>query len=136
MREWRRIKCLTQVTCEDYVAGRKYDDAVCYSYYPIDLHRTSEAPLFNIFMEENVVPTIPYSAMVVKGFSNLLVAGRCIDSDRLANSALRVKSSCMAMGQSAGVAAAIASDKQLACKDVVVDEIKGVLIKQDAIFPL
>ena len=44
---------------------------------------------------------------------NILVAGRCVSSDRLANSGLRVQASCMAMGQAAGAAAALAVQKIL-----------------------
>ena len=48
--------------------------------------------------------------MTVKGVRNLYVAGRCACGDRLANSAYRVKASCMAMGQACGAAAALAVD--------------------------
>src|SRR3546814_12730703 len=37
-RESFRIDGHYQITHEDYVTGRSYDDAVSYSYYPIDLH--------------------------------------------------------------------------------------------------
>jgi hypothetical protein len=36
--------------------------------------------------------------MIPKGVKNVLVAGRCISGDRLTNSAIRVKASCMVMG--------------------------------------
>jgi len=52
---------------------------------------------------------VPLGALIPKGVRNLLVAGRCLSSDRLANSALRVQASCMAMGQAAGAAAALAA---------------------------
>ena len=35
------------------------------------------------------MPTIPLSALIPKGSRNLIVAGRCVSSDRLANSGLR-----------------------------------------------
>ena len=44
--------------------------------------------------------------IVPKGSRNILVAGRSVSSDRLANSGLRVQAPCMAMGQAAGAAAA------------------------------
>ena len=57
MRETYRIVGETKVKVEDYCAGKAYDDALSYTYYPIDLH-TAEGvapqPL-----AEGVVPTIP-----------------------------------------------------------------------------
>ena len=38
----------------------------------------------------------------------LVVAGRCLSADQLAHSAVRVMPSCIAMGQAAGTAAAMA----------------------------
>lgn len=108
-RESRRVVCDTRVTAEDYVAGRLYDDAICYSFYPIDLHRSDEdGCLYNIFIKEGVYPTLPLSALVPAKLRNVFVAGRCTSGDRLAQSAFRVKSSCMAMGEAAGTAAAVA----------------------------
>ena len=63
-----------------------------------------------VFLTDGQVPSIPLSALTVSGISNLYVAGRCASGDRLANSAYRVKASCMAMGQAAGAAAALACD--------------------------
>lgn len=133
VRETYRIVGEATVTVEDYCAGRLYDDAVCYTYYPIDLH-TAEGidpkPL-----EEGVVPTIPLRALVPKDSTNLLVAGRCISSDRLANSALRVQASCMAMGQAAGAAAALAVAGMVTPLDVDLLALKALLRQHGAIVP-
>lgn len=134
-RESRRIVCDTKITAKDYVSAVAYEDSICYSFYPIDLHRAGHESLENIFLEEDKVPSIPYFAMTVKGFDNLLVAGRCIWGDRLANSAFRVKASCMAMGQAAGAAAAIAAKKEIGIRDVPIEELKTTLRKNGAIVP-
>ena len=106
-RESYRIEGETVITFEDYTSGRVFDDAVCNAFYPVDLHTkdgVSPKPL-----KPGTVPTVPLSALVPKGSRNIIVAGRCVSSDRLANSGLRVQASCMAMGQAAGAAAALAS---------------------------
>ena len=54
------------------------------------------------------MPTLPLSMLIPRRLQNVLVAGRCAGGDRLAQSAYRVKASCMAMGQAAGTAAAVA----------------------------
>lgn len=107
-RETRRIFCDHYITCDEYVDAVEHEDDICYSFYPIDLHRAGRQSIKQVFLTHGRVPRIPYSALTVKGFKNLLAAGRCASGDRLANSAYRVKASCMAMGQAAGAAAALA----------------------------
>ena len=66
---------------------------------------------------------------------NLLVAGRCVSSDRRANSALRVQASCMAMGQAAGAAAVLAVARNTTPLDVPLNEIRTLLAEHNAILP-
>lgn len=49
---------------------------------------------------------IPYGALVADGVDGLLMAGRCISGDFLAHSSYRVTGNAVAMGESAGRAAA------------------------------
>ncbi|MFP4106119.1 MAG: FAD-dependent oxidoreductase [Phycisphaerae bacterium] len=105
-RETFRITGEKTVTEEDYVSGKVHEDAVCYSFYPIDVH--TETGVIYEPLPKGVVPTVPLGALVPEESTNLLAAGRTVSSDRRANSALRVMASCMAMGQAAGAAAALA----------------------------
>ena len=133
MRETYRIVGEVQVTHQDYNGGRVFKDAVGYSFYPIDLHDAKGVrpqPL-----KRGMVPTIPLRALAPKGSRNLLVAGRSVSSDRLANSALRVQASCMAMGQAAGAAAALAARHQATPLDVPLEELRGLLRQHGAIVP-
>ena len=110
-----------------------FDDAVCYSFYPIDLHdRHGVAPKP---LARGTVPTVPLRALVPKGSRNLLVAERSVSSDRLANSALRVQACCMAMGQAAGAASALAARNGTTPTSVPLDEIHSLLRQHAAIVP-
>ena len=111
VRETATIRGEATVTVHDYQSGRLWEDAVCYSFYPIDLHVSSGSGLDMEMLTEGVVPTIPRAAMIPKGSRNFLVAGRCISSDRLANSALRVQATSMGTGQGAGALAALAASE-------------------------
>lgn len=64
-----------------------------------------------------------------------MMAGRCISSDRPANSALRVKASCMAMGQAAATAAAQAIGSGVSVDKVSMDNVKQKLAQSGAIVP-
>jgi len=63
----------------------------------------------------------------------MLVAGRCASGDRLANSAYRVKASCMAMGQAAAACAAIALRHNQTIRETNIEEIRTLLRENNAI---
>jgi len=132
-RESYRIVGETMITVNDYTSGRRFDDAVCNAFYPVDLHTQSGVkpkPL-----KPGTVPTIPLGALIPKGSRNLMVAGRCVSSDRLANSGLRVQASCMAMGQGAGAAAALAALRGTTPLELPLSDIHGLLRAHGAIVP-
>ena len=106
VRESWRIRGLYEVSLEDYVSGRVFDDALVYSFYPIDLH--NDSGVLPQQLEKDRVATVPLRALIPEGSRHMTAAGRCISSDQLANSALRVQATCMATGQAAGAAAALA----------------------------
>ena len=133
VRETYRIVGLETITHDDYTSGRHFDDAVCHSFYPIDLHdRGGVVPKP---LTPGTVPTVPLGALVPRGSRHLLVAGRSVSSDRLANSALRVQASCMAMGQAAGAAAALAIQNATTPAAVDRNELHELLRQHNAIVP-
>jgi len=132
-RESYRIEGETIITVNDYRAGRKFDDAICNAFYPVDLHTKTgvkPAPL-----KRGVVPTVPLRALVPKGSSDILVAGRCVSSDRLANSGLRVQAPCMAMGQAAAVSAVLSARENTTALELPLEKIRVTLREHDAIVP-
>ncbi len=132
-RESYRIVGETVVTVDDYTSGRVFEDAVCYAFYPVDLHTkdgVKPQPL-----ARGTVPTVPLGALVPKGSRDILVAGRCVSSDRRANSGLRVQASCMAMGQAAGAAAALAVAANTTPLHVGLCELRAMLRQHGAIVP-
>ena len=133
IRETYRVEGEYEITKSDYTSGKLFDDAVCYSFYPIDVH--DEHGVRPEHLSEGVFPTVPLRALVPKNSKNLLVAGRCVSSDRRANSALRVQASCMAMGQAAGAAAVLAVARNTTPLDVPLNEIRTLLAEHNAVLP-
>lgn len=86
-------------------------------------------------LKEGVVPSIPLRAMLPKNSKFLIAAGRHVGSDRLANSALRVQASCMAMGQAAAAAAAISILENAPIGNTDIHKIRNTLEKHNAILP-
>jgi len=134
VRETYRIDGVYKITHQDYVKGRVFPDSISHSFYPIDLHREGKS-IYQEFLKPNVVASIPLRALIPKGSRNFLVAGRCVSSDRLANSALRVQASCMGMGQAAGAAAALASRQKTTPLEVPVTEVQQMIEAHGGIIP-
>jgi hypothetical protein len=135
IRETTTVVGEVTVTVDDYSSGRVWEDAVSYSFYPIDLHglRTQDWRAYPL--ADGTVATIPFRALIPAGSRNLLVAGRCFSSDRLANSAARVQASSMAMGQAAGAAAALATKQRRVVSAIPIDDIRALLREHGAIVP-
>jgi len=134
VRETYRIDGHYKITHADYVTGKMFDDAVSYSYYPIDVH--DENGVVPDHLKEGIVPTVPLRALIPKNSRNFLVAGRCVSSDRLANSALRVQASCMGMGQAAGAAAVLANMQNKTPLEVSIKDIKQLIEEHGGIVPV
>lgn len=116
VRETRRIKGLYQLKNSDVLNNKKFDNSVASCAFPIDLHLSSNklsSKKINDFYQ------IPYQCLLVKEVKNLMVAGRAISSQRLANASLRVSPVCMAMGESAAKAIYLAMQKKLELKEVM-----------------
>jgi hypothetical protein len=132
-RETYRIKGETVITVDDYTSGRVFEDALSYSFYPIDLHDKDGVKPRHL--KRGMVPTIPRSALIPKGSKNIMVAGRCLSSDRLANSAARVQASSMGMGQAAAVTATLAAQLNMTPAQVPLEKIHAALKQHQAIVP-
>lgn len=134
VRETYRIDGLYQISQSDYLSGKLFEDSLSYAFYPVDLWREGKS-IHQEYLKEGVVATVPLRALIPRDSENFMVAGRCVSSDRMANSGLRVQASCMAMGQAAGAAAALAHGKKTTPMKVPVKEIKNLLKEHGAIVP-
>ena len=136
VRETATIVGRDTVTARDYASGRRWPDPVCHAFYPIDLHTSDGGGLDCRQLAPGVVPSVPRGALLPEGVDNLVVAGRCLSSDRLANSALRVQATAMATGQAAGALAALACRGGSTPADVPAADLRALLEANGAIVPL
>lgn len=114
VREGRRVHGRYTVSLQDLIDGRRHDDAVCRVTFGIDVHSTNKAVDTGIDHSDKVRSQpydIPYRALVAKDVDGLLLAGRCISGDFIAHSSYRVTGNSVALGEAAGLAAAVAAKK-------------------------
>jgi len=79
------------------------------------------------------VYNIPYRSLLPRGIDNLLAAGRCISVDHRVHHATKEIPPCMATGQAAGTAAALAARAGAGAKNVDVTVLQRALREQGAI---
>ncbi|GIW39685.1 MAG: hypothetical protein KatS3mg076_0262 [Candidatus Binatia bacterium] len=77
--------------------------------------------------------SIPYRCLLPREFSNLLVAGRCISVDHRVHHATKEIPACMATGEAAGTAAALAVRTGVDAADLPVPRLQSKLEEQGAI---
>ena len=118
VRETRRIMGDYVLTLDDYLRRAVFDDEIGRHSYNIDLHASKPTKVAataarkqwdTLRLKEGESYGIPYRVLTPQGLANVLVAGRCVSTDRKVNGAIRVMPACYITGQAAGVAAAIAS---------------------------
>ena len=77
---------------------------------------------------------VPFGITIPEGVENLLVAGRCVSSDKLAHAALRSMMCCTVTGQGAGVAAATSLKDGVTCSEVDISHLQAALYQQGVRF--
>lgn len=117
-RESRRIVGEYVLTGEDVLGQARFADAICRFAYMVDIHNPAGTGTERHVLPHGGYYEIPYRCLVPKHITNLLVAGRCVSADHVAQSSLRVMPACVAMGQAAGMAAAEQLRKHIPFKDL------------------
>lgn len=98
------------MTAQDILSRKAFPDRIAHSAYPIDIHNPKGEGTNSTFMSEpGTYYSIPYSIMVCRKTENLLVTGRCVSATFEAQAAIRTTPTVGAMGEAAGVAAAMAA---------------------------
>lgn len=132
VRETRRIAGVYELTDQDVRVGRDFEDAVALGGFPIDSH-DAKGPSMDGTEHVRSAYGIPYRSLLPRGVDRLLVAGRCISASRKALASARITGTCMAMGQAAGTAAALAALSNCGPQNLDVSRLRATLARQGAI---
>ena len=133
IRESRHIVGKYRLTVNDISEGVFFDDTVVVFGYGMDVHSRDGQISGGFHGKVARKYTVPYRSLVPEGCSNLLVAGRPISAESQAAGAFRVIPACMAMGQAAGQACAIALDSGKCVGDIDTDLLRENLRAHGAI---
>lgn len=160
VRESRQVVGVQRITGRDVIEGRRCDDAIARCSYWIDIHcprglglaagvhlcskkcTKTDCYMLTDYLDQlpdELYPPqggwfdIPYGALVPQAIDGLLVSGRCISADYQAMAALRVMGPCMAIGEAAGVAAAMAAEASIQPREVDVRALRSKLSEVGAL---
>ncbi|RPI02316.1 MAG: FAD-dependent oxidoreductase [Calditrichaeota bacterium] len=126
IRRGRLISCDYDITHEDVIDGRHFDDDVfVYGFHDF-------APRFQI--KDGGTYGIPYRALCVRGVENLYAAGMMITSDHRAHMSTRNTVSCMAQGQAVGTAAALCAAESCGTRELSYTPLREALEKDGVYF--
>ncbi|XID93495.1 FAD-dependent oxidoreductase [Paenibacillaceae bacterium WGS1546] len=132
VRETHQIEGRYTLTEDDLTGGRRFEDVVAQTNYEIDIHNpTGEA---NTDERKLDGYDIPYRCMLPVDVEGLIVAGRSISATHVAMSSMRVQATCYALGQAAGVAAALAVETDVPVADISIPRLHERLAAQGVVF--
>jgi len=114
VRDGRRLAGRYTVSTDDMIEGARHDDAATRATFGVDIHATTgehnkEKASSHATGIKVKAYDIPLRALIAKDVDGLMMAGRCISGDFISHSSYRVTGNAVGMGESAGVAAAIAA---------------------------
>lgn len=105
VRESRRLIGQYVLSAEDILSGKKFEDAIADSDWPIDIHPSKIGERGQLrHPPKNDYYQIPLRSLLPKEneIKNLIVAGRCLSADFEAQGSARIQVNCWAMGEAAG----------------------------------
>lgn len=137
-RESRRVLGEYQLTMKDIVGQYPFDDTVCITNTPFDVHGLGSSPLCDmqiIVCEEPLMARIPYRCYVPKGINGLLVGGKAFSGTRDAVCVCRMNADLRNAGYMLGTAAGMAVRAACHVRDVDINALQHALTALDILPP-
>ncbi len=129
IRESRRIIGKTIFNLDDIQHCKKFNDRIAVCANSIDIHQKDRVS-YTAHSGANYY--IPLSCLISNSVDNLLTAGKSLSADKYAFAAVRVMPPCIAMGEAAGITAALAVHKGVCASNVPYEEVQKILIENGA----
>ena len=120
------------MTREDVLSARKFEDSIGLCGAPIEDHHAGQSTKWD-YLPDGETVSIPYRTLLPQKIEGLLVAGRCFSATHDAHASVRSMAQCMAMGQAAGVAAALCAEFASTPREVTYPQLRDSLLHMGAI---
>ena len=150
IRETRHTNCLYQVTDDDALYGKNFEDAIANGSYVLDLHHQDKPGITFRYLDgterysrpgypeerrrwREETPTnptfyqVPLRSLIPKKTSNIIVAGRMLDASMVSFSGIRVMVNMNQLGEAAGITAFLALSQNKRIPDVSYKDVRKKL---------
>lgn len=131
VRETRNIKAVYTFTDDDFLNGVPCTCPVAQCAHPVDIHKAKDDEQILVYFDQKSY--VSYETMVSYSLDNVIAAGRCIAAESKPYASLRVQATLMSIGECAGVAAAMACDKEEKVYSLPLDELKNSIEKRGCV---
>jgi len=121
-----------RLTRDDVLKARRFEDEIGLCGAPIEDHASGPDTRWT-YVPESGVYGIPYRCLLPEGVEGMLVAGRCFSATHDAHASARSMATCMAMGQAAGTAAAMAVNSHDTPRTVDPAALRACLLENHAL---
>jgi FAD dependent oxidoreductase len=132
VRETRRVHGDARLTADDVLAARQFDDQIGLCGAPVEDHHDGAGTTWR-YLPDGQVVGIPLRTLIARDAANVLVAGRCFSASHDAHAAVRSMAQCMAMGQAAGTAAALAATGRVELRQLPFPRLRSALAAAGAV---
>jgi len=132
VRESRRVFGDYRLTRDDVLEARRFPDEVALCGAPIEDHHAAADTRWT-YVPNGGAYGIPFRCLLPSGIEGMLVAGRCFSSTHDAHASARSMATCMAMGQAAGTAAAMAARSGVVPRSLDVAKLRARLADDGAL---
>lgn len=130
IRETHRILGEYTLSIEDLISAKDFDDGIALSGYGWDMPNPKNPSYqpFHGVKRKSKITQIPYGCLVPQGINNVITVGRCVSVEREVLGPVRVMGACIAMGEAAGIATALALNEDTSYNKVNTTELRKKIV--------
>jgi hypothetical protein len=121
------------ITEDDFFKAVDFEDKVCNAFNYADMHSQEIGCEVQFLESDDLLPKVPFNALIPEGSRRITVAGRNVSANRVAFAGIRAQCTCMAMGQAMGAAAALAVQRRVASREVNSQAIVALTVEHGAV---
>lgn len=136
VRETRRLIGRYVLTRDDVLGARRFDDEIALCGAPLEDHDGGDKTIWEYIGGDGpntATYGVPLRCLLPTDVRGLIVAGRCLSATHDAHASARSIAQCIATGEAAGTAAALASAASVDVGDVAAVDVRRALISNGAV---